>query len=168
MSICSPEYRNGENHFWMFFKAKKDNFLPFFTLTDLKWLVVLRKSIDCLHGLSYISVHKPNEITCFNITTVFPKTSSEIPRLIFILPTSFSWNHFDWDAFKLTDTRRHPAFQGQRRHPESQWGGRQGRDPQPSGGGPEGGGVTGAALRPQEETGFREGHGDQAGERTQR
>lgn len=59
-------------------------------------------------------------------------------------------------------------FQGQRRHPEGQRRRRPGRDPQPSRGGPEGGGLSGPTLRPPEEIRLREGDGDQTGERTQR
>lgn len=52
----------------------------------------------------------------------------------------------------MIDSLVRPAFQGQRRHPESQRGGRPGRDPQPGRGGSEGGRLAGPTLRPPEET----------------
>lgn len=53
-----------------------------------------------------------------------------------------------------TDSLWPPVFQGQRRHPESERGGRPGCDPQSSGGGSEGGRLAGPTLRPPEETGL--------------
>lgn len=61
-----------------------------------------------------------------------------------------------------------PIFQGQRRHPEGERGGRAGRDPQPGSGGLEGGRLAGAPLHPPQETSVRESARAQIGERTQR